>query len=62
MRVGKVPCETEGGCKRAYKVTVTTLWAAPTLHRHTENLSGKGADTYQEKHPERREGWGQTKN
>ena len=35
MGVGKVPGETGGGCKRAYKVTMTTLWAAPTSHHHT---------------------------
>ena len=30
-----------GGRKQASKVTMTTLWAAPTRHHHTENLSGK---------------------
>ena len=30
------------------KVTMTTLWAATTRHRHTESLSGKFSDTYQD--------------
>ena len=41
MGVGKVPGETEGSSKRAYKVTMKTLWAAPTMHRDTYNLSGE---------------------
>ena len=36
------------------KVTKTTLWAAPTRHRNTENLSGNFLDTYQ--HPSRGRG------
>ena len=39
MGVGKVPDETEGSCKQAEKVTMTTLWVAFTRHRHTDNLS-----------------------
>lgn len=35
MGVGKVPGETKGSSKRAYKVTMKTLWAAPTMHRDT---------------------------
>ena len=41
MGVGKVPDDVEGGRKRSSKVTMTTLRAAPTRHRHTENFSGK---------------------
>ena len=44
----KVPCKPEGSHKRARIVTMTTIWAAPTRHPHTENLRGeKCADTYQ---------------
>ena len=54
----KVPCKPEGSDKRARTVTMTTIWAAPTLHPHTENLSGeKCADTYQ-KTSKRKEGLG----
>ena len=56
MGVGKVPEEAEGGRKRSYKVTMTTLRAAPTRHRHTENLSGKRRRYLPKQHPERREG------
>ena len=47
--MGKVlPCKPEGSHKRARTVTMSTIWAAPTRHPHTENLSGeKCADTYQ---------------
>ena len=46
--MGKVPCKPEGSHKRARIVTMTTIWAAPTRHPHTENLRGeKCADTYQ---------------
>ena len=56
--MGKVPCKPEGSHKRARTVTMTTIWAAPTLHPHTENLSGeKCADTYQ-KTSKRNEGLG----
>ena len=46
--MGKMPCNPEGSHKRARTVTMTTIWAAPTRHPHTENISGeKCADTYQ---------------
>ena len=41
MGVGKVP-------QASGKVTITTLWAATTRHSHTENLSEKFSDTYQD--------------
>ena len=47
------------GLQASLEVTMTTLRAAPTGHRHTENLSGRRTDTYQKEHPERRKGWGQ---
>ena len=59
MGVEKVPEEAEGGRKRSYKVTMTTLRAAPTRHRHTENLSEKRRRYLPKQHPEMREGWGQ---
>ena len=37
MGVGKAPGETEGSLRWALKVTMTTLWAALTRHRHTES-------------------------
>ena len=44
----KVPCKPEGSLKWTRAVTMTTIWAAPTRHPHTENLSGeKCADIYQ---------------
>ena len=59
MGVGKVPDDVEGGRKRSSKVTMTTLRAAPTRHRHTENLSGKKRRYLPKQEPEWREGWGQ---
>ena len=41
MGVGKVPGESEGSCNWAWKADVTTLWAAPSSHHHTENISGE---------------------
>ena len=38
---------------------MTTLRAASTRHRHTENLSGERRRYLPKQHPERREGWGQ---
>ena len=38
---------------------MTTLRAAPTRHRHTENLSGERRRYLPKKRPKRREGWGQ---
>ena len=46
MGVGKVPSESEGSCNWAWKADITTLWAAPSSHHHTENLSGEMCDTY----------------
>ena len=38
---------------------MTTLRAAPTRHRHTENLSGERRRYLPKQRPKRREGWGQ---
>ena len=44
---------------RSFKVTMTTLRAAPTRYCHTENHSGKRGKYLPKQHPERWEGWGQ---
>ena len=38
---------------------MTTVRAAPTRHRHTENLSGERCRYLPKQRPERRESWGQ---
>ena len=49
-----------GSCKQAQNITITTLWAATTTNRHTENLCEKIiVNTLTNGHKEKRREWEQ---